>query len=62
MPDDLAIHEGFLLTGFFLERHVYGPRALPMPDARQGFIASIIKSRLPEPPRLSGADDQTAVP
>lgn len=62
MPDDLAIHQGFLLTGFFLERHVYGPRALTMPDARQGFIASIIKSRLSDPQSLTVEADHTAVP
>jgi DNA repair protein RecO (recombination protein O) len=62
MPDDLAIHQGFLLTGFFLERHVYGPRALAMPDARQGFIASIIKSRLPAAIPAISEDDHTAVP
>jgi len=62
MPDDLAIHQGFLLTGFFLERHVYGPRALAMPDARQGFIASIIKSRLPAAIPTISEDDHTAVP
>ncbi|MDE2384655.1 MAG: DNA repair protein RecO [Alphaproteobacteria bacterium] len=26
--------EGFKLTGFFLERHVFGPRQVPMPAAR----------------------------
>ncbi len=26
--------EGFKLTGFFLERHVYGPRQIQMPQAR----------------------------
>ena len=29
---DLA--DAFTLTGFFLDRHAFAPRGLPMPDAR----------------------------
>lgn len=40
--DDLAA--GFALTGFFLERHVFGPRGISMPDARARFIAAVLRS------------------
>jgi DNA repair protein RecO (recombination protein O) len=36
--DDLA--DAFRLTGFFLERDLFGPRGLAMPDARRAFIAA----------------------
>lgn len=36
--DDLA--DAFRLTGFFLERDLFGPRGLPMPDARRAFLAA----------------------
>ncbi len=35
------IRKGFALTGFFLERDVYGPRGLPTPDARSAYLAQI---------------------
>jgi DNA repair protein RecO (recombination protein O) len=30
----------FRLTGFFLERDLFGPRGLPMPDSRRAFLAA----------------------
>jgi DNA repair protein RecO (recombination protein O) len=39
---DLA--DAFRLTGFFLERDLFGPRGLPMPDARRAFLAAATKS------------------
>ncbi len=39
--DDLA--DAFRLTGFFLERDLFGPRGLPMPDARRAFLAAAIR-------------------
>jgi DNA repair protein RecO (recombination protein O) len=33
---------GFRLTGFFLQRHVYEPRGLPPPDARERFLALVM--------------------
>ncbi|MGO8832426.1 MAG: DNA repair protein RecO C-terminal domain-containing protein, partial [Roseiarcus sp.] len=39
--DDLA--DAFRLTGFFLERDLFGPRRLPMPDARRAFLAAAIR-------------------
>ena len=32
------IAQGLILTGFFLERHVLGPNALPMPAARSRLV------------------------
>ncbi|MBL8790552.1 MAG: DNA repair protein RecO [Rhizobiales bacterium] len=33
--DDGDVMDGLRLTGYFLERHVFGPRAVDMPQARQ---------------------------
>lgn len=44
LPDRDATRQGFDLTGFFLERHVYGPRGIAVPDARQTFMAHILKA------------------
>jgi DNA repair protein RecO (recombination protein O) len=38
-PEDIA--EGFRLTGFFLDRHVFGPRGIAQPEARARFIAGL---------------------
>ncbi|RZK86597.1 MAG: DNA repair protein RecO, partial [Methylobacterium sp.] len=38
-PDIRAVTEGFTLTGYFLDQHIWGPRALPPPDARARFVA-----------------------
>ena len=35
------VRQGFALTGFFLERDVYGPRGQPVPDARIAYLAQI---------------------
>jgi DNA repair protein RecO (recombination protein O) len=34
--------DAFALTGFFLDRHAFGPRGLALPDARGRFIAAIL--------------------
>ncbi len=39
-----SIEDAFALTGFFLERHVYEPRGVKMPDARAGLRDSVLKS------------------
>ncbi len=41
-PDSLE--DAFKLTGFFLNRHVYEPRGMDMPDARAGFIQAALKA------------------
>jgi DNA repair protein RecO (recombination protein O) len=38
-PQDIA--DGFVLTGFFLDRHVLEPRGLSHADARASFIAAL---------------------
>ncbi len=40
--DDLL--DAFRLTGFFLDRHVYGPRGMDIPDARERLVALIARS------------------
>ena len=32
------IADGFALTGYFLERHVFGPRGIPAPDSRARLL------------------------
>jgi DNA repair protein RecO (recombination protein O) len=39
-PDDVIA--GLRLTGHFLERHVFGPRAIAMPQARQWFADELL--------------------
>ncbi|MDO8533671.1 MAG: DNA repair protein RecO [Xanthobacteraceae bacterium] len=39
--DDIA--SGFALTGFFLERRVFEPRGLALPEARAAFLATIAR-------------------
>jgi len=40
-PGDLL--DAFLLTGFFLDRHAFGPRGLPLPDARAHFVTALTR-------------------
>ena len=37
-PDD--VRNGFTLTGYFLNQHIWGPRALPVPEERTRFVAA----------------------
>ena len=39
--DPGAVMEGFRMTGYFLDRHVFGPRGLGEPPARSGFLSAI---------------------
>jgi DNA repair protein RecO (recombination protein O) len=39
-----GIEAAFRLTGFFLARHVYEPRALAAPEARTGFLNAVRKA------------------
>lgn len=39
-----SLKDAFELTGFFLNRHVYEPRGMEMPDARSGFIQAALKA------------------
>ncbi|MFD0915750.1 DNA repair protein RecO [Pseudahrensia aquimaris] len=36
-----TIEDGFRLTGFFLDRHVFGPRAIDCPPERDGLIRAV---------------------
>jgi DNA repair protein RecO (recombination protein O) len=38
-PGPDAVAQGFTLTGYFLDRHVWGPRGLAMPEERARFVA-----------------------
>ncbi len=42
-PSDLS--DAFELTAYFLERDVFGPRGLDLPDARRAYLAEVAKSR-----------------
>lgn len=42
--DQAAIEAAFRLTGFFLFRHVYEPRAIAEPEARASFLAAVRKA------------------
>lgn len=47
VPDWAEIEAGFALTAYFMERHVYGPRGLPPPEARGAFIAALKRDLSP---------------
>jgi DNA repair protein RecO (recombination protein O) len=38
-PDARDVTEGFTLTGYFLDQHIWGPRAIPVPEERTRFVA-----------------------
>jgi DNA repair protein RecO (recombination protein O) len=37
-----ALADAFALTGFFLERHAFAPRNVPLPEARARFVAAVL--------------------
>jgi DNA repair protein RecO (recombination protein O) len=47
--DIAAIEAAFRLTGFFLTRHVYEPRAIVAPEARAGFLGAVRKAFAEQP-------------
>ena len=47
-PDVADLIDAFRLTGFFLSRHVYQPRGLPEPAARERFVALFSPERRTE--------------
>lgn len=49
-PSVADLADAFALTGFFLERHAFWPRGLPLPPARARFIAAVTRA-LPAAPR-----------
>ncbi|MDQ8726185.1 DNA repair protein RecO [Bradyrhizobium sp. LHD-71] len=44
-PSDDDLRDAFMLTGMFLLRHVLEPRGQRHSDARDGFIASVLRRR-----------------
>jgi DNA repair protein RecO (recombination protein O) len=42
-----AIEDAFRLTGFFFARHVYEPRAIEAPEARDAFLATLRRAMHP---------------
>lgn len=43
-PGADELTDAFVLTGYFLERHVLEPRGLPMHDARASFINAVLRA------------------
>ena len=39
-----ALADAFTLTGFFLDRHAFAPRGLPLPAARSRFVAAVSRA------------------
>jgi DNA repair protein RecO (recombination protein O) len=52
-PDELAA--AFRLTGYFLDRRMFEPRGLPLPDARHSFIAAVLRDAAPAAVSRSGS-------
>jgi DNA repair protein RecO (recombination protein O) len=42
-PDAADLEGAFRLTGFFLERDLFGPRGLKLPDTRRAFLAAALR-------------------
>jgi DNA repair protein RecO (recombination protein O) len=47
-PSTADVTDGFAMTGFFLSRHVFEPRGLPLPDARASFINAVTNAGVRE--------------
>ena len=41
-PSAADLADGFSVTGFFLQRHVFEPRGMSLPDTRASFIGAVI--------------------
>ena len=41
-PSAADVADAFALTGFFLDRHAFGPRGLALPDARARFVSAVL--------------------
>jgi DNA repair protein RecO (recombination protein O) len=44
-PDAAAVADAFHLTGYFLARHVYEPRGIEPPEARNAFLGLVTRRR-----------------
>jgi DNA repair protein RecO (recombination protein O) len=43
-PDSADLEGAFRLTRFFLERDLFGPRGIEVPDSRRAFLAAALRS------------------
>jgi DNA repair protein RecO (recombination protein O) len=43
VPDKIQIRDGFALSSYFFDRHIYGPRGIRPPDERASFLRLIDK-------------------
>lgn len=43
-----SLKEAFDMTDFFFERHIYGPRGIDRPLARDGFVQAVLKGLPPD--------------
>jgi DNA repair protein RecO (recombination protein O) len=41
LPAPADVADGFRLTGYFLERHVFQPRGIAAPQTREAFVAAV---------------------
>jgi len=48
-PPAADVADAYRTTGYFLERDLFGPRGLPMPDSRRAFLAAADAARVPSP-------------
>ena len=48
-PDSGDLTDAFAMTGFFLLRHVFEPRGVPMHDSRARFIAAVLREEARAP-------------
>jgi DNA repair protein RecO (recombination protein O) len=47
LPSTSELEDAFLVTGYFLQRHVFEPRGIALPDARAHLVAALVRA-LPE--------------
>jgi DNA repair protein RecO (recombination protein O) len=43
-PSAADLSDGFAVTGFFLQRHVFEPRGHVLPDARESFVNAVLNA------------------
>jgi DNA repair protein RecO (recombination protein O) len=58
VPSRSDIAAAFRLTGYFLARHVYDPRGLPLPEARLTFLAWLARASTEIPAALEWPTDR----
>jgi DNA repair protein RecO (recombination protein O) len=44
-PPPADLRDGFKLTAHFLERDVFGPRGIPLPDPRRAYLAEVASAK-----------------